>query len=202
MSLPPPPPPPPCEHPGAQGTGCWHRPTLGGPWDAAVDAIGLSAHAPDMQARHPEDWGPRKPPSSRFLLLHILRGEAAASLRVSTATPACPPLKNSNPWRLAQAPAHPARGASARGACPPSRRHSGTRHRLDGNSNLAGRADSGHPWGLLGSDHAGPAGKSCWGITKCHGSCWSLPLTLLASLCEPPSFSASHVPHCLQKDPS
>lgn len=43
------------EHPGAQGTGCWHRPTLGGPWDAAVDVIGLSAHALDMQARHPED---------------------------------------------------------------------------------------------------------------------------------------------------
>lgn len=88
----------------SQGTGCWRHPTLGGPWDAAsTDTIGLSAHAPDMQARHPKDWGPRKPPSSRLLLPPTPRGEAAASLRVSTATPACPPPTNTNPWRLAQA---------------------------------------------------------------------------------------------------
>lgn len=158
----------------SQGTGCWCHLTLGGPWDAAsMDTIGLSTHVPDMQARHPKDWGPRKPPSSRLLLPPTPRGEAAASLRVSTATPACPPPKNINPRRLAQAPAHPARGGLCQGACPPSRRRSGMRPWLDANSNLAGRANSGHPQRLLSLRPQWP----CWKILSGYHQIPRVPST-------------------------
>lgn len=132
----------PSKHSGAQGTGCWHCPMLGRPWDMAVDTVRLSSHAPDMQARHLKDWAPPSHISSSF----PLPGERQLLLSEFLQPPLPAHLPEIiNPWLLAQVPAHPARD----GLCLPSRGHSGMRHQLDTNSNLAGRANSGHPRGLL-----------------------------------------------------
>lgn len=152
----------------------------------------------------PKDKGLRKPspplplsppPFSSHLLPPLPEGEAAASLRVSTPPKPAYPPGILGPRALAQAPAHPARG----GSFPQARLHSGTRHWLDTAVNPAGRANSGHPQRELG---AGPAGKSYLGVAKYQGPYWSLPsLPPMVSLSQSSSFSASHGPHCLWRDP-
>lgn len=154
-------------------------PTLGRLWDTAVDTISQSARAPRHAGMSPQGQGPEEPPPTLLLSpplfpSHLLpptpEGEAAASLRVSTAAPVCLPTRDCQPSALAQAPPILPGAAAARGACRPSRLHSGTRRWLDTDVNPAGRANSGHPQRQLRAQ-AGPAGKSYLGVAKYQGHC-------------------------------
>lgn len=127
-------------------------PTLGRLWDTAVDTVS-ELMPQDMQACHPKDKGPRNlphpPPVSSTLPVSPppshSGGRGRCSLRVSTAAPVCLPTRDRQPSALAQAPPILPGAAAARGACRPSRLHSGTRRWLDTDVNPAGRANSGHP---------------------------------------------------------
>lgn len=168
------------EHPGAPS--CWllaPSPRWAGfgirLWTQSVSQLVPQ----DMQACHPKDKGPRNPPPTLLLSpplfpSHLLpptpEGEATASLRVSTAAPVCLPTRDCQPSALAQAPPILPGAAAARGACRPSRLHSGTRRWLDTDVNPAGRANSGHPQRQLRAQ-AGPAGKSYLGVAKYQGHC-------------------------------
>lgn len=164
-----------------------------------MDTISQSAHGPDMQARHPKDGGQRKTP---VLLSPSLspshRPPPPQGTGVCQSFHSCPCLPtHQRPSTLGtwhRAPPILPGATAARGACPPSRLHSGTRHWLDTNVNLAGRANSGHPQRQLRAQ-AGP----CWEISGCRQApraplALSIPtpvgLTLSASI-----FSASHVRH-------
>ena len=155
------------------------RPALsaapGGPRDAAVDATS----GPSARARCPKAEGREIPP-----------------LLPPLSTALHPPARHT-PSALGILPAAPA----ARGACPPSHRHSGRRHWLDTARNqaqepihatLSGSLEL-HPQQAPGREPlSGPSSGARAGP--------STPI-LLVRLLKPLSFSALPGPRCLQNDP-
>lgn len=152
-------------------------------------------------ARHPKDGGWRKtppllspPPShSRERQLHLWEFPQRPRLPTHQTV-------NLGAWHglLSILPG----AAAARGACPPSRRHSAMRHQLDTNMNWSGRANSGHPQRRLRAQTMQALWEILSGVLPSTkepiGPFPAAPLVYLLQ----PIFSCSHVPLSLQKDPS
>lgn len=182
---------------------------LGGPMGAAMDTIRQSAYAPDMQACHPQGWGPEETPlpspppfpSHRHHPTPV--GQAATSPRVSTAAPTCTPSRDHQSlasgmgpcasclgWLLPEEPAHPHVFTQARGT-------SLTQTQTNRKSQFRSPSEM-----AQGSDH----GRPCWEI---FSGCYQVPrallvlstLPLLVYLLQPPT-SASQVPPAFRKTQS
>lgn len=145
------------------------------PRDAAVDATS----SPSARARCPKAEGREAPP---------LLPPPSAALH--------PPARH-RPSALGILPAAPA----ARGACPPSRRHSGRRLWLDTDTNRAQEPIQAALRGGPGlHPQQAPARETLSGPSSSARAGPSTPI-LLVRLLKPPSFSALPGPQCLQNDP-
>lgn len=164
---------PPVSIPEPRAAGCWHRPRAGQALGCGCGHNQSVSSWPRHAGTSPQGQGPEENPlrpvsfalPSSPLSATPLPGERQ---RLPSEFPQLPCLPtHQRPSTLGtwhRPPPILPGAAAARGACPPSRLHSGTRHWLDTNVNPTGRANSGHPQRRLRAQ-AGP----CWEIfSGCH----------------------------------